>query len=204
MSEIINCGIYIFSPAALFKLMGEIIQKNYQKMRYAVVISSCLSSIIGMPVDIFWKEQPYFVLQHDQILLHCGKRGRVGRDGNFVPLPSPPCALSSVIFCHLLRNVAHSCPHFVFISNFLPDGSFLVSLPYVLCPLPCCLVQLAKFKVLLMMIMHVCFYNLSEEPFPGNVESVRMGEDVLATLASAGSLYAFKSTSFWSSIKNAG
>lgn len=183
MSEIINCGIYIFSPAALFKLMGEIIQKNYQKMRYAVVISSCLSSIIGMPVDIFWKEQPYFVLQHGQIPLHCGKRGRVGRDGNFVPLPSPPCALSSVIFCHLLRNVAHSCPHFVFISNFLPDGSFLV---------------------LLMMIMHVCFYYFSEEPFPGNVESVRMGEDVLATLASAGSLYAFKSTSFWSSIKNAG
>lgn len=78
VSEIINCGIYIFSPAALFKLMGEIIQKNYQKMRYAVVISSCLSSIIGMPVDIFWKEQPYFVLQHGQIPLHCGKRGRVG------------------------------------------------------------------------------------------------------------------------------
>ena len=78
MSEIINCGIYIFSPAALFKLMGEIIQKNYQKMRYAVVISSCLSSIIGMPVDIFWKEQPYVVLQHGQIPLHCGKRGRVG------------------------------------------------------------------------------------------------------------------------------
>lgn len=76
VSEIINCGIYIFSPAALFKLMGEIIQENYQKM--------------------------------------------------------------------------------------------------------------------------------SEEPFPGNVESVRMGEDVLATLASAGSLYAFKSSSFWSSIKNAG
>ena len=125
-------------------------------------------------------------------------------NGNFVPLPSPPCAPSSVIFCHLLRNVAHSCPHFVFVSNFLPDGSFLVSLPYVLCPLPCCLVQLAKFKVLLMMIMHVCFYYFSEEPFPGNVESVRMGEDVLATLASAGSLYAFKSTSFWSSIKNAG
>lgn len=97
VSEIINCGIYIFSPAALFKLMGEIIQKNYQKMRYAVVISSCLSSIIGMPVDIFWKEQPYFVLQHGQIPLHCGKRGRVGRDGNFVPLPSPPVrsALSS-------------------------------------------------------------------------------------------------------------
>ena len=119
------------------------------------------------------------------------------------PSISPLCAQ----LCHLLpllRNVAHSCPHFVFISNFLPDGSFLVSLPYVLCPLPCCLVQLAKFKVLLMMIMHVCFYNLSEEPFPGNVESVRMGEDVLATLASAGSLYAFKSTSFWSSIKNAG
>ena len=112
--------------------------------------------------------------------------------------------LSSVIFCHLLRNVAHSCAHFVFVSNFLPDGSFLISLPYVLCPLPCCLVQLAKFKVLLMMIMHVCFYYFSEEPFPGNVESVRMGEDVLATLASAGSLYAFKSTSFWSSIKNAG
>lgn len=78
MSEIINCGIYIFSPAALFKLMGEIIQKNYQKMRYAVVISSCLSSIIGMPEDIFWKEQLYFVLQHGQIPLHCGKRGRVG------------------------------------------------------------------------------------------------------------------------------
>lgn len=78
VSEIINCGIYIFSPAALFKLMGEIIQKNYQKMRYAVVISSCLSSIIDMPVDIFWKEQPYVVLQHGQIPLHCGKRGRVG------------------------------------------------------------------------------------------------------------------------------
>ena len=34
VSEIINCGIYIFSPAALFKLMGEVIQKNYRKMRY--------------------------------------------------------------------------------------------------------------------------------------------------------------------------
>ena len=34
VSEIINCGIYMFSPAALFKLMGEVIQKNYRKMRY--------------------------------------------------------------------------------------------------------------------------------------------------------------------------
>ena len=37
VSEIINCGIYIFSPAALFKLMGEVIQKNYRKMRYVPV-----------------------------------------------------------------------------------------------------------------------------------------------------------------------
>lgn len=48
------------------------------------------------------------------------------------------------------------------------------------------------------------FCSCSEEPFAGNVEAVRMGEDVLATIASSGSLYAFKSTSFWSSIKNAG
>ena len=33
VSEVINCGIYIFSPAALFKLMGEVLQKNYQKIR---------------------------------------------------------------------------------------------------------------------------------------------------------------------------
>lgn len=48
------------------------------------------------------------------------------------------------------------------------------------------------------------FCSCSEEPFAGNVEAVRMGQDVLATIASSGSLYAFKSTSFWSSIKNAG
>ena len=52
MSEIINCGIYIFSPAALFKLMGEIIQKNYQKMRYAVVISSCKSLTALTPMEV--------------------------------------------------------------------------------------------------------------------------------------------------------
>ena len=34
VSEVINCGIYIFSPASLFKLMGEVLHKNYQKMRY--------------------------------------------------------------------------------------------------------------------------------------------------------------------------
>ena len=136
VSEIINCGIYIFSPAALFKLMGEIIQKNYQKMRYAVVISSCLSSIIGMPVDIFWKEQPYFVLQHGQIPLHCGKRGRVGRDGNFVPLPSPPVrsALSSfAIYWEMLHIHVHTL--FLFpISCLMVHFLSLCLMSFVLCP----------------------------------------------------------------------
>ena len=188
--------------------MGEIIQKNYQKMRYAVVISSCLSSIIGMPADIFWKEQPYFVLQHGQIPLHCGKRGRVGNPEMEIlspfHLPLVRSALSSsAIYWEMLHIHVHTL--FLFpISCLMVHFLSLCLMSFVLCPLPCCLVQLANFKLLLMMIIHVCFYNLSEEPFPGNVESVRMGEDVLATLASAGSLYAFKSSSFWSSIKNAG
>ncbi|XP_015749288.1 PREDICTED: mannose-1-phosphate guanyltransferase alpha-A-like [Acropora digitifera] len=33
LSEVINCGIYIFSPTALFKLMHDILQENYHKMR---------------------------------------------------------------------------------------------------------------------------------------------------------------------------
>lgn len=124
------------------------------------------------------------------------------------PSISPLCTQ----LCHLLPFIEKCCtfmstlcfcfqfPAWWFISCLFA----LCPLSFVLCPLPSCLVQLAKFKLLLMMIMHVCFYYFSEEPFPGNVESVRMGEDVLATLAGAGSLYAFKSTSFWSSIKNAG
>ena len=50
VSEIINCGIYIFSPAALFKLMGEVIQKNYRKMRYVPKYCDCLSF-----TKKFWK-----------------------------------------------------------------------------------------------------------------------------------------------------
>lgn len=76
VSEIINCGVYIFSPDSLFKLMGEVIQKNYKKM--------------------------------------------------------------------------------------------------------------------------------SEDPFATNVESVRMGEDVLASLASSGTLNAFKTNNFWTCLKSAG
>ena len=46
-----------------------------------------------------------------------------------------------------------------------------------------------------------CF---SEEPFAANVESIRMGEDVLANLANSGTLNAFKTRAFWTSIKSAG
>ena len=138
VSEIINCGIYIFSPAALFKLMGEIIQKNYQKMRYAVVISSCLSSIIGMPADIFWKEQPYFVLQHGQIPLHCGKRGRVGNPEMEIlspfHLPLVRSALSSsAIYWEMLHIHVHTL--FLFpISCLMVHFLSLCLMSFVLCP----------------------------------------------------------------------
>ena len=124
----------------------------------------------------------------------------------YPPSISPLCAQ----LCHLLLFIEKCCTFMSILLFLFPISCLMVHflslclMSFVLCPLPCCLVQLANFKLLLMMIIHVCFYNLSEEPFPGNVESVRMGEDVLATLASAGSLYAFKSSSFWSSIKNAG
>ena len=47
-------------------------------------------------------------------------------------------------------------------------------------------------------------YDFSEEPFNTNAESIRMGEDVLANLASLGTLNAFKTRNFWTSIKSAG
>ena len=144
VSEIINCGIYIFSPAALFKLMGEIIQKNYQKMRYAVVISSCLSSIIGMPVDIFWKEQPYFVLQHGQIPLHCGKRGRVGKWKFCPPSISPLCTQ----LCHLLPFIEKCC---TFMSTlcfcFQFPAWWFISCLFALCPLSFALLSCSVSKV---------------------------------------------------------
>lgn len=46
--------------------------------------------------------------------------------------------------------------------------------------------------------------NFSEEPFSTSVESIRMGEDVLANLSSSGTLNAFKTRNFWTSIKSAG
>ena len=146
VSEIINCGIYIFSPAALFKLMGEIIQKNYQKMRYAVVISSCLSSIIGMPVDIFWKEQPYVVLQHGQIPLHCGKRGRVG---------NPEIEILSPFHLPLVRSALSSSAIIEKCCTFMSTLCFYFQFPawwfisclFALCPLSFALLSCSVSKV---------------------------------------------------------
>ena len=46
--------------------------------------------------------------------------------------------------------------------------------------------------------------NFSEEPFSTSVETVRMGEDVLPSLASSGTLYSFKTRSYWTLLKSAG
>lgn len=48
------------------------------------------------------------------------------------------------------------------------------------------------------------FHFFSEDPFATSVESVRMGEDVLASLASSGTLNAFKTNNFWTCLKSAG
>lgn len=53
-------------------------------------------------------------------------------------------------------------------------------------------------------ILQENYHKMSEEPFNTNAESIRMGEDVLANLASLGTLNAFKTRNFWTSIKSAG
>ena len=37
-----------------------------------------------------------------------------------------------------------------------------------------------------------------------NVETVRMGEDLLTNLAASGTMFAFKTRKFWTAIKSAG
>lgn len=53
-------------------------------------------------------------------------------------------------------------------------------------------------------VLHKNYQKMSLEPFAANVESIRMGEDVLANLANSGTLNAFKTSAFWTSIKSAG
>ena len=67
-----------------------------------------------------------------------------------------------------------------------------------------CIINESLFAGVILCINSQLLHYFSEEPFAGNVESVRMGEDVLASLASAGTLNAFKTRAFWTSIKSAG
>ncbi|XP_067018748.1 mannose-1-phosphate guanyltransferase alpha-A-like [Acropora muricata] len=53
-------------------------------------------------------------------------------------------------------------------------------------------------------ILQENYHKMSEEPFSTSVETVRMGEDVLPSLASSGTLYSFKARSYWTLLKSAG